>query len=662
MTTPRKTLSGHYKPALVTTLLTAVILALVLLARGFGVFVPLELLAHDFAVQRQAGGRIDPRIVLVMRTEGDLHRLGYPTSDQTLAQLLEKLLSAGAAVIGVDVYRDVPVPPGEAQLATQLEAHRNIVWVMKFADPDGHNVLAPAALRGREAQVGFNDLLDDPGGIIRRGLLVLDNGKTAAYSFPLQIALAYLKPHGIHLLPDPTNPDILRIGRTSIPPFEKNDGGYMAADAAGYQFMLDFHGARSHIPAHGFEDVLSRMSEDALRSAFSGKIVIVGTSAKSLNDSFYTPLSVVMDESDQRMAGAELHGHIVSQLLRLAAGAARPLAPVREPVELAWILAMGLLGAAIGFVSRSLVRFGLAALGAAVLIVATSYALFAHSYWLPVAVPLVACLSCLTAAAGYASQYENEQRALVMRFFAQHVSRDIADEIWRRREDFLENGRPRPTPLTATVLFTDLAGFTEISEKMQAGELFDWLNEYMQAMSEVVIEHHGVINKYIGDAIMGIFGVPFARESEAGIADDARNAVACALAMERRLKPLNRKWVSEGRKPIQMRVGIYTGPLVAGCLGGSDRLEYTVIGDTVNTASRLESAGKTIPIPQARLRGCCITIGEATRRLLDESVRVVPVGTVALKGKSEEIQAYYVEGESIGEATWSGHVEQRFRG
>src|SRR4029079_18653927 len=147
---------------------------------------------------------------------------------------------------------------------------------------------------------------------------------------------------------------------------------------------------------------------------------------------------------------------------RLATGEVKPLAPLNGALEVAWIAAMGLLGAIIGFVSRNLRHFLLALFAAVAAIVAISYGLFAGAIWMPVAAPLIACVSCLTAASAYASQHEKEQRNLVMHFFSQHVSKDIAEEIWRSRDAFLENNRPRPVPLTATVLFTDLQGFTEI--------------------------------------------------------------------------------------------------------------------------------------------------------------------------------------------------------
>lgn len=608
-----------------------------LVARAFGLLVPLELLAYDAGVRARAGSGIDPRIVLVMRTEADLHRFGYPTSDETLARLLEQLASYKAAVIGVDIYRDISVPPGKERLDDFLSANRNIVWVMKFVERDGQAVPAPAVLAKSDSQVGFNDLLDDPGGVIRRGLLVLDDGKTSVFSFALQLTLAFLKPGGKQLQPDPEAPEILRLGDTSIPAFEKDDGGYVDADAAGYQFLLDFKGANARFPHYSVEDVLSGKAPAAV---FAGKMVIVGTEAKSINDAVYTPLSAARD-SDQRMLGAELHGQIASQLLRFAEGGARPLAILAEGAEIAWIAAMALLGAAIGFASRTLVRFALALLIAVAGIVAASYVLFVLGVWMPVAAPLIGCVLALTVSSGYASQHERAQKAQIMRMFSLHVSKDIAEELWRRRGDFLEQGRLRSQAITATLLFTDIRGFTPISEQLGVTKLFAWLNEYMDTMSALVSRHRGIVNAYMGDGIMAIFGAPVVRTSRAEIAQDAINAVRCALAMGAELERLNAGWERSGLPPIGIRAGINTGTVMAGSLGGADRLEYALIGDPVNTASRLESYGGNESIVAS---GCRVLISEATHELIGSAFRTKYVGEVPLKGKAEKSRVYQVLG------------------
>lgn len=625
------------RPAIVTAGLAAVIIAALLAARAFGLLVPLELLAYDAAVRSRAGSDIDRRIVLVTRTDEDLRLFGHPTSDATLARLLETLASHKAAVIGVDIYRDVPVPPGKDRLDDFIGRSRNLVWVMKFAERDGHAVAPPAALANSDRQVGFNDLLDDPGGVIRRGLLVLDDGRTSAYSFALQLAIAFLEPGGKGLQPDAKAPEILRLGNTSIPAFERDDGGYVDADAGGYQFLLDFKGADARFPRYSVEEVLSGKASAA---AFAGKIVIVGTDAKSIHDAFYTPLSAAR-EGDQRMPGAELHAHVASQLLRFAEGGARPLKVFGEGAEIAWIAAMGLLGATIGFAARTLGRYALAVLVAAAGIVAASYALFLFGAWLPVAAPLIGCLLSLTLGSGYASQHQRAQKAQIMRIFSQHVSKDIAEELWRERETFFERGRLRSQQITATVLFTDIRGFTPISERLGVTKLFSWLNEYMDSMSALVSRHCGIVKQYIGDGIMAMFGAPVAHADRVEIVRDAENAVRCALAMGSELERLNRRWETAGLPPISIRAGINSGSVMSGSLGGADHLEYTLIGDTVNTASRLESYGGNEDIVDSV---CRVLISESTHKLVAGAFMTKYVGEVPLKGKAQKFRVYQVLG------------------
>jgi adenylate cyclase len=157
-----------------------------------------------------------------------------------------------------------------------------------------------------------------------------------------------------------------------------------------------------------------------------------------------------------------------------------------------------------------------------------------------------------------------------------------------------------------------------------------------------VIEHGGVIDKYIGDSIMAIFGVPVPRTTEAEISQDAVNAVKCALAMERSLIELNNRWREQQLPTIGMRIGIFTGPLVAGCLGSVQRLEYTVIGDTVNTASRLESFEKDFFALDCLNSPCRIIIGEATLRRLGPQFKTQRIGEVSLKGKNQKMTVHCV--------------------
>ena len=258
-------------------------------------------------------------------------------------------------------------------------------------------------------------------------------------------------------------------------------------------------------------------------------------------------------------------------------------------------------------------------------------------------VDLLQTLSSMTSTAIEHAR-EKGQRAVLMQLFSKHVSPQVAEVLWEQREQFLEGGRPRSQSLTVTAMFTDLQGFSTISEKQDPGALMKWLNAYMDMVTTTVMEHGGVVDDYFGDGVKINFGVPIPRVTQEDIGRDAVNAVACALAMEANMVVLNAAMTAQGYQPLRMRVGIYTGPVVAGSLGSAERMKYTTLGDTVNTAARLESFSKEVSVPQLESRPCRILIGESTRQYLGDRFRLEPVGEMELKGKHTKVQAYCVLG------------------
>jgi len=165
-----------------------------------------------------------------------------------------------------------------------------------------------------------------------------------------------------------------------------------------------------------------------------------------------------------------------------------------------------------------------------------------------------------------------------------------------------------------------------------------------ETVTTTVMEYAGVVDDFFGDGVKINFGVPIPRTTEAEIRQDAVNAVTCSLAMEQKMIALNAAMTAQGHQPLRMRVGIYTGPVVAGSLGSADRMKYTTIGDTVNTAARLESYDKNLYLPHLEKSPCRIIIGESTLRYLDNQFQVEEVGALSLKGKQQQIKAYCVVG------------------
>jgi adenylate cyclase len=595
----------------------------------------LELAAYDFFIRLEPKlSKEESRITLIEISEKDIHANGrWPFTDEALAKALKILLRYNPRAIGLDIYRDILVPPGSEELNTIFAKNPQVIGVMTFGDK---GVRPPAIISDTE-QVGFNDILVDPGGIVRRALMFLDEGESVYNSFALRLAALYLEAEGITFQADPEKPEYIRLKGTTIKPFEANDGGYIRADARGYQFLLDFENAGLPFHSYSFSNLLSG---EVPSEAIADKIIIIGVSAQSVKDFFYTPLSRGFDGA-QQISGVVLHGYIVSQLLRFALEGSSPLTTATEGQKVIWILFWSLAGGLIGLHTRSAWRFSMLIMGGLMVIFVTAHFAFLARWWIPLVPPALSFFLSAAMVTAYMTSYEKKERALLMQIFSKHVSKEIAEIIWQQKDQFLNNGRPRSQKMTVTVFFSDLKGFTTMSEKMDPQDLIDWLNTYMESMARIIMEHGGVVDDYAGDGIKANFGVPLPRKNENEVRADAVNAITCALAMEKEMYRLNAIWGEKGLPAMGTRVGIFTGPVVAGLLGSSQRLKYTTVGDTVNIAARLESYDKEV----GKDTICRILIGDPTLHYVDGQFKTERIGEVNLKGKDEKITVHRVLAE-----------------
>jgi adenylate cyclase len=273
------------------------------------------------------------------------------------------------------------------------------------------------------------------------------------------------------------------------------------------------------------------------------------------------------------------------------------------------------------------------------LLVGTTLLVFFNHWWLPVIPAAIAWMTSAGMVTAFLSGHEKQEKKFLMDLFSKNVSSAVADELWKHRDRFMHGGRLDAQTMTITVLFLDLANFTTISEKLNPAELLNWLNEYMETMAGLVNQYGGVVDNYIGDAIKADFGIPIPRTTDKEIQQDAINAANCALAMRREMEKLNAAWSSDESKRVKMRVGIATGSVVAGCLGSSQRIKYTTIGDVINTAARLESYGKEVP-EHVLDPFCQITISALTAAQLGDGFDIENVGSHHLKGKTEKVEIY----------------------
>ncbi|MCP4695232.1 MAG: adenylate/guanylate cyclase domain-containing protein [Gammaproteobacteria bacterium] len=629
-----------YLPLIVAVLAGNLVFLIIFSLYGKGLLQTLELFAYDVMLwSASENSPADPRITLILTTDKDQRQWGWPLSDEDLARMLERISAHGPAVIGVDLYRDFPVPrdkgKGHEHLTRVFRNTPNIIAIQKYRDDKGVHIHPPEALQGT-AQVAFNDLPIDPGGVVRRGLLYMaDEHGNPMEALSLKLALYYLLPRGVPIQADPENPYALLFGKARLAPLAEDYGGYVHGDMGGFQLMLNYPGRLTKFNTLSVTDVLTEAFDPAL---VAEKIIIIGADAEATPDFFYLPYARWL-EGEQRIAGAALHAYIVSQLLRMAEGESKPLQSWHAYAEYGWIWLWCMGSALLCLWIQSAWRLSLAAAGGLALLGLAGYTAFLYRLWIPAITPALGWIISNMVMSVFLSQYTKTQRTVLMQLFSRHVSKEVAKEIWQKRDQYIKLGRLHSRRLTATVVFTDLQDFSGVAEKMEAHALMDWLNQYMEAMVQVIEDqHHGQVNKFMGDAIMAVFGVPIPSIAAEAIARDAMNAVECALSMRDTLEQLHQTWKARGLPPIRMRVGIATGALVAGSLGGRKRQEYTVIGDVVNIAARLESFNKTFDAGNI----CRIFISEATFRHLDDRFNTRCIGEADLKGKTSKVTIYQV--------------------
>lgn len=626
---------------------------LLIALRLAGLLQPLELWALDLCFRLRPLQPFDSRIVIVEISDADIKKVGngnWHIPDTIVAQLLEKLKKQQPRVIGLDMARNAPLDSGYQALTKVFATTPNLIGVEKRIDDPNNPAILPNPVLSQLGQIASVDVVTDADNKIRRGMLyVTTEDNEYLESLGLRLALIYLDSIGI--TPDPSA-TYLQLGQAVFVPFEANDGGYVDADAGGYQILLNFRGSAGSFRTVSLSDVLeNRIHTDLMRD----RIVLVGATASNIKDLFDTPYSSSSIASLQQTQtpGVEIQANVTSHILSAALGEQPLLKVWSEPLEWLWIFSWSCVGATLIWSSRYLggsaflsprwfsLDLGkwtaISILSAGGILVSGSYLAFLGGWWIPVVPPTLALVSSAIALAVYIANIERQDRQTVMNLFGRHVSSEIAQAIWQDRHQLLKEGRLLGRKMTATVLFTDLQDFSSIAERTDPETLMSWLNEYMEAMAQVVLAHNGVVDKFIGDSVMAVFGVPIKRTTSQEIANDAQQAVSCAIAMAATLRSLNQKWLAQGQITAAMRVGIATGTAVVGSLGSSQRLDYTMIGDSVNVASRLESYDKSIA------NGTCrILLSEDTYLHIQHKFSTKMIGRVFLKGREQPTTIYQV--------------------
>jgi adenylate cyclase len=587
---------------------------------------PVQALWAKLEKEKEAGHRPDPKV------EAEVAELAKEFDSD--AQFAAALRRFGPVVLGnffletqevrgidklaLDHYAEmvewyslnrVPLNPatGKADFAALLHSYQ-AEGTLYTATVANIPALAPPE-NDEKTAIGFFNISSDADGVLRRSLLVLPFGKS---SNPEDIDLyGSLEVQTLRLyLGLKTDQITVNYGPAGIASLRMGDMITVRPDYLG-RMMINYRGPRGTYPYYSLADVVQHNFSPG---TFKDKIVLVGASATGIGD-LRTPPYGGID-----YPGMEVHANVIDNMLNngfLVRGAYQIL------LDLVLIFALGLpLGFALALAAPRWIWFGL---GLLIPFTGLVYVAFLHGWWLNFTLPAGTLTANVMLVSLYRALVEEKEKRKVRSAFGHYLS----PEVIRRLLVNPELVEPRKTEIT--VMFSDIRGFTTISEKLDAQELALFLNSYLFDMTRIVFDTDGTLDKYIGDAVMAFWGAPF---------EDGKHPVqACtaALAMMKRVRELQKKWAAEGRPALDIGIGLNSGEASVGNMGSSLRYGYTALGDAVNLSSRLEGLNKEY--------GTHIIVNETTfEAAKDAGFLFRELDLIRVKGKLQPVTIYELFG------------------
>jgi len=504
--------------------------------------------------------------------------------------------------------RALPSAGGSAGYVRLIQNFDDLALLPKGAEANTETFTA--ALSGDKAGCGFFNIVGDPDGVVRRSLLALPYGRDpnrANWDLYASLEVQTLRLY----LNLPNEKTVLNFGGAGIASIEFGPDLVVHPDDVG-RMMINYQGPPRTYPYVSFADVVQHRFS---AGEFRDKIVLVGASATGIGDLRATPFGGV------DFPGVEIHANVIDDILNrhfLRRG------PHEALTDVIVIFLFGIpLGIWLALVRPRWLIFGFLLLIPFAWFV---YSAFVHDQWLnfiiPAAFTLVPNVSLV---ALYRVLVEEQEKRQLRGMFQQYVS----PEVIRRLQTDPDKVLPRKTELS--VLFSDIRGFTSISEALDAQELANLLNGYLTEMTGVIFKNRGLLDKYIGDAVMAFWGAPFEEPHH------AEKACRAALDMLAKLREMQAEWKAAGRPVLEIGIGINSGIASAGNMGSKRRFAYTAIGDAVNLASRLEGLNKEF--------GTRIVLSEFTVGLFGDAKFVTrELDLIRVKGKLKPVRIYELLG------------------
>ncbi|MBI5470965.1 MAG: adenylate/guanylate cyclase domain-containing protein [Ignavibacteriae bacterium] len=645
--------------ALIAALLTIVITQENILK--LGIFQRLELAALDYRFQVRGKHPSIPDssdIIIVEVSDESFKSLPsrWPWPRSYYAHLVRNLKAAGAKVVAIDIILEGPDAYSRANddslraairetgivvLAGKLEAEHERYQVIAQREQFG-NLFYPI-----DSALGLVNIRNDADGVYRRyspyweRVQQRDGGATDTLRIPT-LSFAVLN-------------SCFGQQHDAVASSDHDSFTYLGAVIPKYDpssMLINFYGPSGAFPRVKFADVIDDATLTTNEEAelheqintfsdpqygylhddtFKGKIVLVGSTTPEDHDLFPVSVAQGSQHGDNLMYGVEIHANVIQSVLRNEFISRQPRIWEALTIILFALLTFFLTSAIRG--GRSRRHFMLELLGVVLVVVeivvigGMSIFIFVNnSYIVPAISPITAVIAGYVASTAYHYVAERKQRLMIKGMFSTYVNPTVVDHLIANPDKLTLGGERKQL----TVLFSDIEGFTALAEHMQPEALVSLLNDYLSRMAEIVFKHSGTLDKYEGDAVMAFWGAPVDQK------DHAVRACFCALEMQRTLDAVRSNWKAGGPPQLTARIGINSGEMIVGNMGGKEKFDYTVIGDGVNIASRLEGAN--------RFYRTAIMIGESTHELVKDVVVCRELDFITVHGRTMPLRTFELIG------------------
>lgn len=586
-------------------LVTAIVVALAVLALYYfstGLLERFEATSYDLRF-RAMGGSVESQqdISIVAIDEKSIGEFGrFPWPRERFAQMLDYAASSGAKAVLLDVFFPEESEPSQDLALKRAIGNSGIVTLavaVEFA-PDGaaNGIFRNLAMFEKPAKaLAHINAFPDADGIIRWSRLAIRYKGEVYPSLGLRAAA-----------------EVLGEEDFKTESFGVVLGGKRIPTDSELRMLINYTGPPGTYERYSFSDVaMGRIPKEDLKD----KVLLVGATALGIYDMRATPYS-------NNTPGVEIHANIAGNIIR---GNFIERGGVETLLDMFFIVALSLVG------GLSTIRLKPVAALPLVFVLLIGYLVFINwmflkGSWLSAVYPSLALGLSYTVAAYLRFNYVDRRANRIRSMFSSYVSPKVVDALVKSPEAARIGGDSR----VVTVLFADIRNYTGYSESRSPAEVVATLNEYLAEMTDAIMKYDGTLDKFMGDGILAYWGAPLRQENHAEL------AVRCSVEMLKRLARLHEKWQARGAEPLECGIGINSGEVIAGNIGAEGKkMEYTVIGDNVNLAHRIQSESR---------RACAPVITRETYERVKHLVEVEPLGEVSLKGKILLVEIYALKG------------------